>query len=115
MLILFQKIHNFNKTNNQTGLTTAPFSHIINTSQQHLGRTRMAKLTFKRQFLKHADKFQDCDGAYEFTINDTDYTLDTTSSGRVLLWRDYGTLVAWTEDWDYAAVADIAEQELETV
>jgi len=68
----------------------------------------MTKSKFIQQFLKHADKFQDVDGAYEFSINDNDYTLDTTSSGRVLLWRDYGTLVAWTEDWDYQAVAEIA-------
>ncbi len=74
----------------------------------------MAKLTFKHKFLTHAEQFQNCDGAYSFTINDCDYTLDTTSSGRVLLWRDYGTLIAWSEDCDYEALADIAEQELET-
>ena len=68
----------------------------------------MTKSKFIQQFLKHADKFQDVDGAYEFSINDNDYTLDTTSSGRVLLWCDYGTLVAWTEDWDYAAMAEFA-------
>ena len=68
----------------------------------------MTKSKFIQQFLKHADKFQEVDGAYEFSINDIDYTLDTTSSGRVLLWYDYGTLVAWTEDCDYQAVAEIA-------
>lgn len=78
----------------------------------------MTKSKFIQAFLLEAKQFQDCDGAHEFYIDDIDYTLDTTSSGRVLLWRDYSTLIAWTEDWDYQALAEIAYNEqrvLETV
>jgi len=71
----------------------------------------MAKLTFKQQFLKHADQFQDCDGAYEFTINDTDFMLDQTYSGRTLLWFNGNELLAFSDDQDYEALADIAEFE----
>lgn len=71
----------------------------------------MVKSKFIQQFLKQSKLFQDCDGAHQFSINDIDYCLDTTSSGRVLLWRDYATLIAWTEDWDYQALAEIAYNE----
>lgn len=75
----------------------------------------MTKTTFVRQFLKHADAFQQVSGDYNFEIGDTEYILDAAYSGRILLWRDYGNLIAWTEDQDYEALAVIAWQELETV
>jgi len=68
----------------------------------------MTEQSFIKKFLKHSAEFQDADGAYEFAIDGTDYILDTTSTGRVLLWRDYGTLIAWAEDCDYQAFAQIA-------
>jgi len=73
----------------------------------------MKNETFIKKFLKHSTEFQDCDGEYCFNIAGTDYMLDTTGSGRILLWRDYGTLVAWTEDMDYEALAQMAFDELE--
>ena len=66
---------------------------------------------FVRKFLKHADEFQQVSGAYNFEIDDTDYTLDIADSGRILLWRDYSTLVAWTQDQDYQALAVMAWQD----
>jgi len=75
----------------------------------------MTEQSFIKKFLKHSEKFQDANGSYEFVIDGTDYILDTTSSDRILLWRDYGTLVAWTDDCDYEALAQQAFEETDWV
>jgi hypothetical protein len=74
----------------------------------------MTKNTFIRQFLKHSREFQQVSGDYNFEIGDTEYILDAAYSGRILLWRDYGNLIAWSEDQDYEALAQMAFDELET-
>lgn len=79
----------------------------------------MTKSKFTQQFLKYSVKFQNVDGALDFSLLGIDWRFDSTYSGRILLWADGSELVAWSEDWDYATMAEFAytyatNNELET-